>query len=136
MWRQIYVDAEITAFDNAVFYNALRTADFDLAKSSWGADFNDARNFLFLLMSDSGEGLNYGRYKNAEFDRLMRRSDQEADAQRRAAVMAEAEAIALKDAAWAPLYFWVTNDLVHPHVKGWVSNGIDENRTRWLSIER
>ena len=136
MWRQIFVDAEIVPSDNAVFYNALRTADFDLAKSSWGADFNDARNFLFLLMSDSGDGLNYGRYRNAEFDRLMRQSDQEADARRRALLMAEAEAIALKESAWAPLYFWVTNDLVQPYVKGWVSNGIDENRTRWLSIER
>jgi oligopeptide transport system substrate-binding protein len=136
MWRAIYVDLEIVPSDNAVFYNALRTGDFDLAKASWGADFNDARNFLFLLMSDSGDGLNYGRYRNQEFDALMRRSDQIADGAERARIMAEAEAIALKDSAWAPLYFWVTNDLVHPHVKGWVSNAMDENRTRWLSLEK
>jgi oligopeptide transport system substrate-binding protein len=136
MWRAIYIDVEIVPSDNAVFYNALRTGDFAIAKASWGADFNDARNFLFLLMGDSGPGLNYGRYANAEFDALMRRSDQEADGAARAAIMAEAETIALRDSAWAPLYFWVTNDLVHTHVKGWVSNAMDENRTRWLSIER
>jgi oligopeptide transport system substrate-binding protein len=136
MWREIWVQADIVASDQAVFYNSLREGDFEVAKASWGADFNDARNFLYLLMGDAGDGINYGRYKNGRFDALIRQSDLERDADRRAQSMRAAEAIAQRDAAWAPLYFTVTGDLVQPYVHGWVPNAIDENRTRWLSLAR
>jgi oligopeptide transport system substrate-binding protein len=136
MWRQIYVQADIVAADQAVFYNNLREGDFDVGKATWGADFNDARNFLYLLMGDAGDGMNYGRYHNNRFDALMRQADQERDASRRAMSMRAAEALALRDSAWAPLYFAVTGDLVQPYVRGWVPNAIDENRSRWLSLMR
>ena len=109
--------------------------EYDIALSVWIADFNDPRNFLFLLMSDN-TGLNYARYANPEFDALIARSDLEMNLERRGALLAEAEAVALNDYAWLPLYFRVTSDLVHPRVKGWVTNVEDVNRTRWLSIER
>lgn len=134
MWRRIYVDAEIVASDAAIFYNSLEQGEFDLAKASWGADFNDASNFLFLLAGDSGPRLNPGRYRNPAFDAALAEAEAEPDAARRGAILVKAEALALKDHPWAPLYFWVTTDLVHNYVKGWVPNAIDENRSRWLSI--
>ncbi len=47
----------------------------------------------------------------------------------------QAEQIALDDYAWVPEYFGVTQNLVKPYVKGWISNAKDFNRTRWLRIE-
>jgi len=48
----------------------------------------------------------------------------------------KAEQTLLDDAVIAPVYFGVTRDLVSPQVKGWISNNINTNRTRYLSLDR
>ena len=135
MWREIYVDLEIVQADGAVTYSRIQEGDYDLGLINWIADFNDARNFLFLLMSD-GSGKNYARYDNSAFDELILASDRERDPARRGALMAQAENLALEDYPWIPVYYLVTRDLVQPYVQGWISNAEDVNRTRWLSIEK
>jgi oligopeptide transport system substrate-binding protein len=134
IWKAIYVDADIVQIDVQSYSATLRNGDFDIAAGGWVADFNDARNFLFLLMT--GNEMNYGRYSSAEFDALIRRSDQEQDLTKRGALLADAERLALKDVAWIPTRFQLTLNLVRPYVKGWVTNVNDKNRTRWLSIDR
>ena len=135
MWRDIFVDIDIVQADAAITFGRIQEGDYDLGLVNWIADFNDARNFLFLLMGGNN-GKNYARYSNPAFDALILQSDREKDPARRGALMAEAEALVLNDYPWVPLYFRVTSDLVQPYIKGWISNVEDVNRTRWLSVER
>ena len=50
----------------------------------------------------------------------------------RGRMLAQAEAMALKDYPWIPVRFRTTQNLVQTYVKGWVDNGRDMHRTRWL----
>nr|ACN58947.1 oligopeptide ABC transporter [uncultured bacterium BLR7] len=134
MWKEIYVDVELVPSEVQINYLKLQNGDYDIGGAGWVADFNDARNFLFLLMTNNG-GFNYGRYKNAEFDKLMNASDLEPDLKKRGDLMARAEAIALKEYAWIPTLNLVTLNIVRPYVKGWVANVKDTHRTRFLSID-
>jgi len=134
MWKEIYVDVELVPSEVQINYMKLQNGDYDIGGAGWVADYNDARNFLFLLMTNNG-GFNYGRYKNAEFDRLMNEADLEPDLAKRGALMARAEAIALKEYAWIPTLNLVTSNLVRPYVKGWVANVKDIHHTRFLSID-
>jgi len=133
MWKQIYVDAQILQLDAAIFYNSVQSGDFDIALPAWGADFNDASTFLDLLRK--GNPNNYGHYENAVYDRLLDEAAVETDLEKRGDLMAQAEAIALKDNAWIPINFWVSGGLVRPYVKGWGKNPANVHRTRWLSID-
>jgi oligopeptide transport system substrate-binding protein len=133
MLRDIYVDLDITAIDAAVHGRNMTSGNYDLGVASWFADFNDASNFLDLLRSDSGN--NYGRYSNRAFDAELNAAQQEPNATRRAALLQQAEALALKDYPWIPLRFRTTQDLVQPYVKGWVDNPRDMHRTRWLWMD-
>jgi len=133
MWRKIYVDVEIVKIDLPIHYKNLQVQQFDIASAAWIADFNDASNFLDLLRSDSGN--NYGKYKNAKFDALMNAAQDEPDAVKRGALMAEAEQIALDENALLPWRFRKTQDLVQPYVRGWIPNLRNFNRTRWLWID-
>ena len=134
IWRNIYVEAQIVQTDPQVYSSNLRAGNFDIAGYGWVADYNDARNFLFLFLSDNE--LNYGKYKNPAFDALIAQSDQEQDLEKRGQLLAQAEALLLKDVPLIPNRFQVTLNLVQPYVKGWVTNVSNTNRTRWLSIER
>jgi oligopeptide transport system substrate-binding protein len=135
MWRQIGVSVRLVPSETQVHYAVLRRHDFDAAWAGWVADYRDAKNYLFLFERSTPD-MNYGFYANPKFDALVAQSDQTRDAHARAGLLEEAEQILLDDAAVLPVYFGVTRDLVSPQVKGWISNNINVNRTRFLSLDR
>ncbi|HEV2669301.1 MAG TPA: peptide ABC transporter substrate-binding protein, partial [Blastocatellia bacterium] len=133
-WRSIYIDVEMAPSEGQLSFANLRTGNFNIAGSGWIADFNDPRNFLFLFLS--GSELNHSGYKNPAYDALIEQADQEQDFVRRGQILAQAEAILLKEAFVIPNQYQVTRNLVQPYVKGWITNLLNLNPTRWLSVER
>lgn len=133
MWRAIYVDISFVPTETAIFYDKIQEHDYDISEPAWGADFNDASNFLDLWRKDSPN--NWGQYDNPTFDAMLDAAQQDTDIKARGKKLAAAEAMMLKDQAIMPLYFWVTGNLVRPYVKGWISNNMDYHRTRWIWID-
>ncbi|HVU21509.1 MAG TPA: peptide ABC transporter substrate-binding protein [Rhizomicrobium sp.] len=135
MWRQVGVNVRLMPSDSQIHYQNLRNHQFDAAWAGWVADYRDPKNYLFLFESTTTD-MNYGTYSNPKFDALMAKSDNERNAKARSEYLAQAEQVVLDDAAVAPVFFGVTRDLVSPQVKGWISNNINVNRTRYLSLNR
>ncbi len=133
MLKQIYIDVQIAQTDLQIHFANLQQHAFDIAGADWIADFDDASNFLDLLRSTNG--LNYGLYDNPAYDALLDKAQLEPDAKIRGDMLNRAEQMALDDAAWVPVRFLVTRDLVQPYVKGWIANIRNVNHTRWLWIE-
>jgi oligopeptide transport system substrate-binding protein len=100
---------------------------------SWYGDFNDPVTFLGLFKSDTG-AQNYGDYRNPAYDALLAAADQEADAGKRARILARAERLILDDEAVAPIFFVVNRNLVSPRVTGWAANAPNFHRTRWMCL--
>lgn len=132
-WKQIGVRTRLFNMEAKVHYNALKVADFEIARAGWIGDFNDAQNFLFLLESETGP-LNYGQFSNPEFDRLMKEADAALDLKQRAILMARAERIAMAEQPITPIYYYVSRNLVAPWVKGWVDNIRDAHLSRFMRI--
>jgi len=130
-WREIGVYASLAQNETQIAYQAYRIRDFQVADAAWIGDYNDAKSFLELQRSDTGQQ-NYGDYNNAVFDSLLNKADNEPDAQRRALYLSQAESIMLDDVPVAPIFFYVNKNLVHPKITGWVDNIVDHHRTRWL----
>jgi oligopeptide transport system substrate-binding protein len=135
MWRGIGVNVRLVPSDTQIHYATLRSHQFSVAWSGWVADYRDPKNYLFLFESSTTD-MNYGTYSNPKFDALMDQSDNMRDAAQRLKILAQAEQVLLDDVAIAPVFFGVTRDLVSPQVKGWISNNINVNRTRFLSLDR
>ena len=134
MLAQIYLNIAITPNDLRTFYPTIQVHDFDMAQSGWSADFNDASTFLDLFRT--GGGNNWGEYSNPAFDAMMDSAQREVNLESRGRKLVAAEAIALKDHAAMPLWFWVTPNMVWPYVKGWEANPLDYHRSRWVSIDQ
>lgn len=83
----------------------------------WAADYLDAQNFLSHMLSTTGPENKIG-YNNPEFDRLCAEADTTLDRDKRAALYAQAEDIALQDAPWIPIYFQRDAELISPAVQG------------------
>lgn len=99
---------------------------------SWIGDFADPVNFLQLFYGSSS--LNYGQYRNARFDALLDRAAQEPDNDARFRLLEQAETQLNEDGAYVPLYYYATRHLVKPYVKGWQSNLMDRNLSRYLYV--
>ncbi|MBD3898206.1 peptide ABC transporter substrate-binding protein [Halomonas sp. ML-15] len=133
MWEPLGVEVDLYNSEVAVHYTDLRQGDFDVGRAGWIGDYNDAQNFLSLL--ESGVANNYGAYSNPEFDALMAQAADTQDLDERGEIMAQAERLALDDAAVLPIYYYVSRNLVNPALQGWENNIEDIHRSRWVSFE-
>lgn len=134
MWKQIGVKAELYNAEVKVHYADLKQGNFDVARAAWVADYNDAQNFLYLLESRTGAN-NYGRYANADFDRLMKEAEVTGDLKKRAELMRQAEAQAMADQPVIPIYHYVSKSLVAKNVKGYEDNAKNIHRWRYVSLK-
>ena len=132
-WQAIGVKATIVQNEGQVAFAAYRARDFQIATMSWLGDFNDPLTFLGLLKSDTG-AQNYGDYKNPAYDALLNAADNEPDGVRRAEILARAEQMMLDDVALAPIYFWVSRNLVDPKISGFENNPPNFHRVRWMCM--
>jgi len=134
-WRAIapWVTVELKPTESQVHYANMRARNYDVGDGAWAADFNDARNYLYLFETRTG-GQNYGGYSNLQFDDLVAQSDQASDLVQRAALMAQAEQIALNDCPLCASIFSVSKNLVHPDLTGFSDNLEDIHRARWFGI--
>jgi oligopeptide transport system substrate-binding protein len=132
-WQQIapWVKIELLGQDGQIHYSQVQRGDFELANMGWYADYDDAKSFLYILESRSAE-MNSGRYENPAYDALLARADQERNEAVRAKLLRNAEELAVKDGALAPVFFDTGRSLVNPRVTGWVDNKLNTHRTRWL----
>lgn len=135
MWKEIWVEIEIRQLETKTVYDLMQTQNFDVGQAAWIADYDDAKNFLYLFRTDAN-AMNYGKYQNAEFDRLMQESDQMKDVTERGKLLAQAEKLLLDEYGFISNRFLNVRHVVQPWVKGFKSNVSDVNRTRWLSVER
>lgn len=134
MWKQeLGVEAELVNRDVKVHYNTLRDGNFQVGRAGWIADYNDPQNFLYLLETRTGSN-NYGKFSNADYDKLMLEAGTTVDLKKRAEIMAKAERIGIDQDALMPIYFYVSKNLVSQKLKGFVSNTKDIHRSRWMEI--
>lgn len=123
LWRQIGVQGELNQKETKSLVADVASGDFDAARFVWLAGFSDPYAFLERLLSTgSTVAMNSARYRNPRFDALLERASAEIDLVRRAALLREAEALALADQPVAPVYYLVGRRLVSARTTGFIDN--------------
>ena len=133
MWKKLGVEVELVNTEAKVHFATMRQGDFEMARTGWIADYNDAQSYLYLSQTSTRQQ-NYARFSNPEFDKLMDQASVASDMRKRAELLAQAETILLKELPVIPLYFYVSKDLVSLKVKGWQDNPFDTFHVRNLSL--
>lgn len=135
MWKGLGVATKLRATDATTHFAFLREkAPFDVARAGWFADFPDAENFLFLGESDN-KGLNTPNFSNAAFDALLRAARRERSAERRRAILHEAEALILAEQPYLVLMAYRSSYLLSPKISGFEPNPFGAHAGRYVSIQ-
>jgi oligopeptide transport system substrate-binding protein len=78
---------------------------YDLSRSSWIGDYNDANTFLNMFVTDDGN--NRTGWSNKHYDDLIRQANEITDAHAREKLFQDAETILVKDELpIIPLFFY------------------------------
>lgn len=122
------VDLQIANMEWKSLLARLHGHDFQIARSSWCADYPDPLTFLDVFIPSSES--NYGNYDAPEYTALVERIRAEPDPSRRRALIAAAEAVLNRDQPFLPIYFYARIYAVKPWVTGYRPHLMDRHPLR------
>ena len=126
MWKQkLDVRTELANFEWKTYIDVRHNQEFDVARSGWCGDYNEASTFLDLLTTT--HGANDGKYSNRTVDELMRTSKLAVDPNE---IYGEVERILAEDMAIIPIYHYANTFLISADIRGWPYNNVQNN---WYS---
>jgi oligopeptide transport system substrate-binding protein len=106
--------------------------NYSIARSGWGADYDDPSSFLEL--SITGGGNNQTGWGNPEYDRLVEVVAHTQDQAARYDAYQKAEAILMDELPIMPIFVYTRPRLIVPDVKNWSPNPLDiyDYKAVWL----
>ena len=126
MWKQkLGVRIELANFEWKTYLNIRKSREFDVARSAWCGDYNEASTFLDLLTTT--HGANDGGYSSPRVDALMRSSKTARDP---SGIYVEVEKILARDMAIIPIYHYANTFLLKSDIRGWPYDNVENN---WYS---
>jgi len=130
--NELGIHVELEKQEFKVYLSTMSSLDYDMARSSWIGDYNDANTFLSIFTSNDGN--NRTGWKNPTFDALIEAANQEPDTKKREMLFQQAEKILVEDdAVVLPLYYNVAIHFFDPEkVGGVVNNLVDEHPIRFM----
>ncbi len=94
----------------------MQRGGFDIAAAGWGPDYDDPMTFADLFASWNEN--NRGRYRNADYDALVKRANDSGDAQERMTLFAQMQQLLIDDVPLLPTYESGQVYVQHPQLRG------------------
>ncbi|MCB0272055.1 MAG: peptide ABC transporter substrate-binding protein [Bdellovibrionales bacterium] len=134
MWKKnLNIDVDMVNVEWKVYLDDLQKHNFEIARQGWIGDFLDPYTFIELNLSNSGN--NHSNWKNAEFDALVEKSNQESDLSLRMQMLHDAEKIAMEDQAMIPIYLYTKTYMLKPFIKGFYKDYQDHHLWKHMWVE-
>lgn len=130
--RNLGIKLHPASQERKVYFLSQNMLDYDLCLCSWLGDYLDASTFLEVFTSRGTVDNNRTGWASADYDRLLAEASAELDRSRRAALLASAEKILLREAPIAVLYFRTTTNLFNPDWEGYHDNILDIHPLKYM----
>lgn len=117
MWKKnIGAEVELQNQEWKTSLQSRHDGNYDVARATWCADYNEPSAFLNMMLSDSSNNTTF--YKSAQFDSLLEKALIAPNDESRKQIYQQAEALLDHDSAIIPVYYRVSVRLVNPLVGG------------------
>ncbi|WP_299649144.1 peptide ABC transporter substrate-binding protein [uncultured Jannaschia sp.] len=122
MWKPLGVNVTLSNYEWQSYLDIRGQQNFDLARSAWCGDYNEASTFLDLLTTRNAN--NDGKYDNSDYDALLTEAAQADDPQ---PLYTQAEEILAEDMAIIPVYHYTQNFVLDPSIRHWPMENVENN---------
>ncbi len=139
-YAQVGIKVNLKNVDWGSHLDSVERGEVPFFRMGWVADYNDADNFLYVLLNSENIGPrgNYARFDDAAFDEWTKQGRLQTDPEIRKEVYSKAEQLAVTEAPWVFIYHYTTHSLVQPFVNGYElpSFGQYSNKFRTVWMEK
>jgi oligopeptide transport system substrate-binding protein len=135
MWKE-YLNIDVTLLNQEwkVYLDTVSGRNFQIARAGWIGDYVDPNNFLDMFICKGGN--NRTHWCNTEYDKLVLEQAPRAKTHaERLAIFKRAEKILMDDMPVIPIYIYTSNNLVHPTVKNFSNNILNQANYREIYLE-
>lgn len=133
-WRKAFgVEVKLEAFEQKVYFDKLSKRDFQLAASSWIADFKDPVNFLDIFKYKMG-GSNNTSWEHPRYTALLDLAKTATDPQQRLNFLKEGESILIEEMPILPLFHYTMLYTMNDQVKDVVLTSLGNVDFKWAYI--
>jgi oligopeptide transport system substrate-binding protein len=116
MWKKnLGVDVKVLSQEWGVFLTNRTNLNYQVARSGWGAEYNDPMTFMDMWVTKGGN--NDTGYANPDYDALIAKGKSSADPKVRMESMAAAEKMLIDNATLMPIYYYSGIWMQKPYVK-------------------
>jgi len=135
MWKKyLNIDVRLLNQEWKVYLDTVSNHHYEMARAGWIGDYVDPNNFLDMFLC--GGGNNRTNWCNKEYDRLILEEGPTAKSHaERLEVFKKAEKMLLADMPVIPIYVYTSNNLVHPSVKNFGRNILNQANYREIYLE-
>jgi oligopeptide transport system substrate-binding protein len=106
----------VYSVDSPTYFAERTKGNFDICTGGWGSDYNDVNSFFACFLSNSAN--NNGKYKSAEYDKLVTGAAVESDTTKRLEAYKKAEKLLIvTDAAMMPTFYQDLSNFEQNYVK-------------------
>ncbi len=133
MWRDtLGIQMDLRLVESKILWNMQSRLDYQVARSSWVGDYNDANTFLEMFTSDDGN--NRTGWKNPEYDALILQANAQTDLKVREKIFQKAETLLVSNGVpIIPLYFYKgVNYFDSNKIQGIYPNLVDEHPLQYI----
>lgn len=134
MWKQtLGLNVGIVQREWTTYLQKQYDADYDVAAAGWIGDYLDPTTFLEMWIA--GGGNNSTGWSSQEFEDLLKEAENTANPRQRFEILIKAEKRLFQDTPILPTYFYTTNYLIRPEVKGWHPLLLNNHPFKFVSLE-
>lgn len=135
MWKQhLNIDVTLLNQEWKVYLDTVSNRHYAIARAGWIGDYVDPNNFLDMFLCNGGN--NRTNWCDKAFDRLILEEAPRAKSHaERLAIFKQAEKILLDDMPVIPIYVYTSNNLVHPSVRNFGRNILNQANYREIYLE-
>lgn len=134
MWKKhLGISVAIRQQEWKTYKDNMRNLNYDLGYSSWIGDYPDPTTFLEMWRKDDSN--NYTGWSSETYEALLKKAELSPSPEQRVTLLTEAEKTFLKDTPVLPVYWYTTNYLLHPSVKGWHPLILNNHPFKFVSLE-
>lgn len=133
-WKKnLGVETDLDNMEWKVLLKKQHDRDFEVSRSSWIGDYLDPLTFLDLWEGENPN--NRTNWADPTYDKLIDDARNEADPDRRLAMLRQAEELFIREVPAFPIYFYVKTDLVKPWLKGYQPHLQGIHAARFFRVE-
>jgi len=135
MWKEhLNIDVTLLNQEWKVYLDTVSGKNYQIARAGWIGDYVDPNNFLDMFIC--GGGNNRTNWCNNEYDRLILEDAPKAKSHNaRLAIFKQAESMLMEAMPVIPIYIYTSNNLVHPSVKNFTNNILNQANYREIYLQ-